>query len=337
MNFYCSSLLCLGLLVQSPSFCADSPLQSAVTTLPASAFWVKNHWPQQDSYSAPHQWRSAKELSTLTASQLNLQGLAHLNISGSSPLTEQNMQWLKHNYSHNQVVYLIDLRQETHLYVNSLPISLFYQKDQINWGKSLNYINESEQIWAKTLAKKGYIILNQLGKPQKQIKIAKSPQHITIHKIQLEEELAVQNGFVYFRIAVPDYLPPSPAQVDEFVSIMRNRPNNTWVHVHCAGGKGRTTTFMVMSDILVNAPRLSLNDIILRQAQQGGINLLTPSKSLSTQGWKKNFHHAREQFIHLFYQYIHSGAHHQQSFEEWLKNQPMNTYKLILKTTAYEQ
>ncbi|WP_172653459.1 phosphatase domain-containing putative toxin [Legionella fallonii] len=308
--------------------------------LPKGAFWTKNHWQDSNGLAEiePVHWRStgdAAKMLRLQHMKINRYGMDTLFISGSAAPSLGSMIWLKKQIGSKHPVVLIDLRQETHLYLNNLPISLFYKRDEINWGKSPKEINESEQKWTHYLTQSGIVQINKLGKPQEGIKVPIDPVTIAVKEIDSEQKTAQKANTGYFRIEVPDYHPPAPDQVDQFLIIIKNLPANAWLHFHCAAGNGRTTTFMVMRDILSNSQHLSLEDIITRQAALGGINLFGESPSLTAQPWKKEYHQARTSFIKLFYTYVHSRAHLNQSFSSWIIKQPNSPYKQLLNTSAY--
>lgn len=303
--------------------------------IPSQAFWIKNHWPKEIDLSPPGQWRASTELAPLMKEGLNIKGLGSLQISGSLSPTLDNLLWLKKNFGLNRPIYLIDLRQETHLYVNGLPISIFFKRDEINWGKSPSQIHAEEQVWIAYFSKVKTLIINSLSKPIKGFKTAINPSSLAIKTVYAEKDAATKAELSYIRIEVPDYHPPSPQQVDTFLNYLNQLPKNAWLHFHCAGGKGRTTTFMAMTDIVHNGKELSISEIIKRQAGLGGVNLLGESPSLSAQPWKKEYHQARKEFITLFYRYINE-AYPQQTFSYWLNQQKKpSAYTKLLKTKAY--
>jgi len=302
--------------------------------LPSQAFWIKNHWPKDIDSGPPKQWRATSDLSPLIKEGVNTKGLAALHLSGSVSPSLNSLIWIKKQVGLNRSVYLIDLRQETHLYVNGLPISIFLKRDEINWGKSPALIHTEEQAWIEHLAKAKTLTINSLSKPVDGFKTAIDPITLKINESYSEAYAAAKANLEYVRIEVPDYHPPSPKQVDQFLNFLASIPNNAWLHFHCAGGKGRTTTFMTMTDIVHNGKQLPLETIIQRQALLGGINLLGTSSSLSAQPWKKDYHQAREEFIHLFYRYVHE-AYPRESFSHWFKQQKKGAYNKILQTQAY--
>ncbi len=330
---------------------------SAKIQLPQGAFWVKNHWQDDNGLSEiePVHWRSTANSDHILSVQnlkINRYGLDTLFISGSAAPSQGSIIWLRKRVSSKHPIFLIDLRQETHLYLNNLPISLFYKRDEINWGRSPKEIRKSEQAWVQYLTQAKVIQINKLGKPKEGIKVPTDPVIMSVKEID-NEQITVQKANTrllsiltetaefrkksigYFRIEVPDYHPPTPIQVDQFLNIVKNLPAHSWLHFHCAAGNGRTTTFMAMRDILSNSQHVSLEDIVARQAALGGANLFGESPSLISQPWKKDYHQARTNFIQLFYTYVRSGAHFKQSFTYWLSKQPDSSYKRLLSTSAY--
>lgn len=340
--FFLSLLFWISPLLSVEANTMKSNELSAKLQLPQGAFWIKNHWQDDNGLSElePVHWRSTANLSTQNI-KINRYGVDTLFMSGSGAPSLGSMIWLRKRVPSNQPMYLIDLRQETHLYLNNLPICLFYKRDEINWGRSPKEIDESEQAWVQYFTQAGTIQINKLGKPVDGIKVPTDPMLISVKEMG-NEQTTVQKAntrlpskLIYFRIEVPDYHPPTPAQVDQFLKIVKNLPDQSWLHFHCAAGNGRTTTFMVMRDILSNSLHVSLNDIIARQAALGGINLFGESPSLTAQPWKREYHQARTSFIKLFYSYVHSGAHFKQSFASWLSTQPDTPYRQLLSSSAY--
>ena len=45
---------------------------------------------------------------------------------------------------------------------------------------------------------------------------------------------------------------------------------DTWIHFHCAGGRGRTSSFMIMTDMFFNKTNVPFEHFLKRQAYLGG-------------------------------------------------------------------
>jgi len=78
---------------------------------------------------------------------------------------------------------------------------------------------------------------------------------------------------------VTDHVRPLDDAVDRFILAVRALPDGAWTHFHCEAGLGRTTTFMVLYDMLRNANRVSLEDIVRRQKiLSHGYDVLQPDE-----------------------------------------------------------
>ena len=76
-------------------------------------------------------------------------GLIDLHASGSGEFTADNLRLLL-TRMHGPVT-IFDLRQETHIFVNGLPVSRFATRDWANVGRSQTEIEEAEAGWAQSL------------------------------------------------------------------------------------------------------------------------------------------------------------------------------------------
>jgi hypothetical protein len=91
---------------------------------------------------------------------------------------------------------------------------------------------------------------------------------------------------------------PPQAEIDRFVKLVEHMDKNTWLHVHCAAGSGRTTTFMAFFDMMHNAHAVSFEDIINRQWLIGGFQLINGKPSAA---WKAQYAKERLKVIRQFY------------------------------------
>ena len=200
---------------------------------------------------------------TMTPSR---KGLDRLNISGSAEFSvgefEKLVSVLKKQA--NGPIYIVDLRQETHGIFNGNAVSWFGARDWGNIGKNKTDVLKDEM--RRLCAAKGKsLIVTMLDEGKKSI----DPKLMKISSVMSERQMVEQNGLYYYRIAATDHIWPSPENIDDFIAFIRSLPDHAWLHFHCQAGKGRTTIYMAMYDMMKN-PDISLEDILSRQYLLGG-------------------------------------------------------------------
>ena len=218
-----------------------------------------------------------------------------------------------HAANPNAKIFIIDLRQETHGYVNSLPVSLHVKHNAINAGKSVAEIEREESKCLKDL--RGVeTTFKPMGNAD--TKILK-PVTIVPRFIETERVAAEKIGFEYVRFAAADMQFPAPEVVDDIISFIANLPADAMMYVHCHAGHGRTTTFLVMCELMRN-PDASLEEICQRQKDLGGSDILEEPDG---KDWNARMARDRAQKIRLFQEFVR-GTRAEQiglTWSEWLK------------------
>lgn len=244
-------------------------------------------------------------------------GLIDLHASGSGEFTADNLKLLL-TRMHGPVT-IFDLRQETHIFVNGLPVSWFATRDWANVGRSQTEIEEAEAAWAQSLGR-GSEIAVRPGKPVKKGDAESVvPQRVIVKEASPERDLVSSAGTGYVRVAVTDHTRPLDDAVDRFIVAVRALPENAWAHFHCEAGLGRTTTFMVLYDMLRNATRVSLEDIVRRQKLLSfDYDVLRP---VGPGNWKGPYVEDRIAFVRAFYDYARANPNGRpRLWSEWLKS-----------------
>ena len=214
-----------------------------------------------NSTSLPINFRKTTDISKASAlKSLNINGLEKLNISGSDQFTPANLSLLIENIYTELPIIDIDLRQESHGFINDIAISFANSNNSANSGLTLDEVIEKEDKDLSSI---------KLNKP---LTIYNNKKTITPTSVKNEAELTELNNISYIRIPVTDGNLPNEDMVDYFIYVVNNAPENAWFHFHCKAGIGRTTTFMIMYDILKNGNDVSLPDIIGRQILLSGIS-----------------------------------------------------------------
>jgi hypothetical protein len=235
----------------------------------------------------PKNFRTTNELTNFTNSPPSIVGLAELHESGSAQFSEEEFTQILTKMSGKIII--VDLRQESHGFLDGTAVSWYGKRNWANLGKSLGEVEIDEQ--ARLHAALTY-----------PIDMAPFNGDKKINNALTEEQLVSAYGVQYFRIPVTDHMPPSIENVDEFVQFYKGLPQNAWLHFHCHAGHGRTTTFMAMYDILRNGKKVSFEDIMSRQALLGDMDLR--EVPLSKKAWERDLYEKRAIFIKQFYDYV---------------------------------
>lgn len=204
------------------------------------------------------------------------------------------------NQAKDKQVLVLDLRQESHGYINGIPITLTNWLNWINLGKTNEQSSQHQDSWLLQLKEKNRVS-GVLTTAQFKDKDFSNGTEIVVDSVESEEELVSRLGFQYKRLFITDHQAPHDVEVDEFLKIIHQLPKNTWLHVHCRGGKGRTTTILVMYDMIKNADKVSFDEIIARHASiQPFYNLSEISR---TDPVLSPYYEQRIIFLKYFYEY----------------------------------
>ncbi|WP_125153462.1 GxGYxYP domain-containing protein [Clostridium rectalis] len=251
--------------------------------------------------SLPSKFRTTSNLSNLEKDKnINLKGLNKLNISGSKQFSEQNLPMVIKDIKTTLPITVVDLRQESHGFINGLPVSYANAKNNANMGLSKSEVlqNEKEQLNSIKLNSP----ISFYNDPKKTI-IAK--------KVESEEQLTKNNSLSYVRIPVTDTKLPTDDMVDYFVDMVKNNPKDTWYHFHCKQGIGRTTTFMIMYDMMKNAKDATSDEIIQRQLKLANFD----EKHVNS-----FYNNKRYDFLQNFYKYVkENGNNYDVKWSQWIK------------------
>lgn len=209
----------------------------------------------------PHHFRKSSDyVYIIKDKDINLNGLNNLNISGSGQFSDSGLSLIKKSIDKKFSIIDIDLRQESHGFVNGIAVSFENEKNNANKGLNLSEVLSTENNLLGSI---------KIGTP---ITFYNTEEEIVPKSVQNEFQVTNSKEIGYIRIPVTDGGLPTDDMVNYFIDFVKNQPKDSWLHFHCRAGVGRTTTFMIMYDIMKNYKDVSLNDIIKRQVLLSGMN-----------------------------------------------------------------
>ncbi|MBU3136604.1 phosphatase [Clostridium gasigenes] len=239
-----------------------------------------------------------RDNNSITPLPNRFRNLTDLNISGSAEFAPFQLKNLIEALN-NKDLYIVDLRQESHGYINTLPISFYNKKNLLNKDFTTTQTLEGEKKDLASIKLGSDVnIYNKKGELLQTLKV---------NKVFSEETLVKENNINYKRFAVRDGGTPTLDVTDEFVEFIKNSPATTHLHFHCLEGEGRTTTFMALYQMMNNKDKLPLDTILKHQLDAGGI-ILTDNKERST-------------FLQSFYKYTleNMGSNFNTPYSTWIK------------------
>ncbi len=304
----------------------DAPAAKTGEPPPTATGLPKNFRSMTDNWHTPGQGTPPSRV-----------GLDTLNASGSAQFCKGQLQAIQALLAKNgpaPPLTIVDLRQEAHGYFeisqplqgeSTIAVGWFVERDWINIGKDLVGIVSDENWRLYSSLSNPNFDVDEIKKESKEggvCIVQKYPVQMT--GWTTEDQLAPSLGSAYLRLPTSDHVRPRDAEVDQFVAFETTLKQGMWLHFHCRGGDGRTTTFLAMHDIFHNItnPEVSIDDILIRQQWLGGIDLDEMPKTTST-SWKYPFAFERAQFIRNFSTYVvHAEpGGFQLTWSTWVANQ----------------
>lgn len=231
---------------------------------------------------------------------IDTRGLERLQLSGSERISSvEQVRAIRRPYGDAPLV-VVDLRQESHAVADGHSLTWRGPMDWGNVGLDTAATTEREAELLGALRRQGSAVATHAdhvkGKSE-----APAPRRLDTSLALSEQDIVEAAGARYHRIAVTDHLRPSRGEVDGFIELVRSLPDGAGLHVHCNGGRGRTTTFMVLYDMLRNAGEVSAEAIMARQSRLGMDYNLTDTGAVREN--KRAFHADRLAFLHEFHAY----------------------------------
>lgn len=269
-----------------------------------------------DQRNAPHLPKHFRISKILSHKDIDWTGFSHLRIAGGSQFSKLGLQKIL-QFLHVKKITIVDLRQESHGFLNGNAISWYAPRNAINAQKDPYQIEWDQANLLSQLVDLEELTVYKILQKTDDDRIQKTePVDFAVHQIFSEADLAEMKHLDYFRIYVQDFHAPKISEVDRFIEFTKIFPTNQWVYFHCRAGVGRSTTFMMMYDMMQNAKKVSFKNIVARQVAIGGKDL---TKLPDRHSYKYKFALKRLKFLKLFYKYARANDDHFQTlWSEWL-------------------
>jgi hypothetical protein len=203
-----------------------------------------------------------------------------------------------------QDIWIIDLRQESHGFIDGLPVSWVTDRNSANIHKTAAQIASAEKKLLQDLTAHKTVTVYTLKKLEGGKITSETPTTMIPESVETEQHLVTSFDAQYMRIYALDHNKPSDEEVDNFVHFIKHKVKpRHWLHFHCRGGGGRSSTFIAMYDMIRNAREITFTEIIQRQAKIGNIKLDGVPTTINKL-WKTGGAQERYVFLRKFYAYV---------------------------------
>jgi Inositol hexakisphosphate len=294
------------------SDCPDANSGAIVLVLDAPA--AKENEPAPSHSSLPKHFRTMTDdwHRTGSGNPPSRQGLETLNASGSAQYCKDQLQAMLSTKRVSLPMTIVDLRQESHGFFqldqplqgeSTIAVGWFADRDWMSIGKGLVSVLADENDRLDSARQNPKLTVNEIKSVNSEGGICKmKPYPVVTVGWFTERQLARKAGIGYIRFPTTDHVRPRDEEVDRFVDFETTLAPGIWLHFHCRGGDGRTTTFLAMHDIIHNAPAVTVDNILIRQYWLGGVDLYAPPPTPTN--YQYPFAVEREEFIRHFYEYV---------------------------------
>jgi hypothetical protein len=269
-------IVSLSILVSSLNL--TSPVYSDDSTKPMLVVDAKN------TFGLPRKFRQCTSsylehvIQKLTCKGIEIptrEGLRDLRISGSAQFSQKQLEAVIKQTPGK--LWIVDLREESHGYLNGEAICWFGGQNNANKGLDVSEILADEHTLLDKLRALKTAVVYQIQTKMANYICKANATSTPVGSIMSEAKLARLEHVNYVRFPVTDHHAPSPEIVQQFIEFYQHLPKDAYLLFHCRGGNGRTSFFMTLCDILKNGHELSFQEILLRQYLLGGRNILKDS------------------------------------------------------------
>lgn len=283
------------LVLTQPPF-PDPPPEGSVIDVPADR-------------ELPARWRTPEKTSAKVKGNA---GLPSLMASGSGQFCRDQFYAVRAALLGKRVA-VVDLRQEPHGILNGAAVS-WGPPSIVGTDRRAPEVERVERSWIEKLVAGHFTTITQFAPGAFADQASWEPIEfkLDLRSASPESKIVAEAHWGYFRVAAPDTVVPRDQDIDRFVALVRDLDADIWLHFHCDTGGNRTTLFLTLYDMMRNYVRASRSEIIARQRQLGGYNLLAGDAKAG-----------REEFLRRFFTYCwQCGPLFRRSWSSWSRENP---------------
>ena len=245
-----------------------------------------------------------KRLKDECCRDINKEGLSDLNAYGSGLIYYRDFK--------NHIINNLQKTGAKIYVINLLDDEIYYHKDRCLRWYGLGYFNKNlgDDLFSQKIIKTTYKKLIRL--------IYGTPAIYDKSQLQTERDIVQDLGGHY-------YLPlkghgewlNNDQFIEDTIHFFKSIPSNAHLYVHCAHGKGRTTSYLALYDIFRNAKKVPLNDITNRHYCLGREDVLN-TKLWPGGTWTQDALDARRDLMVRFHNYMtDTNGYDHQTWTQW--------------------
>lgn len=224
-------------------------------------------------------------------------------ITMAQPSKQALINWLTQNQSllNNRKTYLIDLRQESHIFISGLPVSIYKNRNSANANLSKAKILNKEQKLVNYLKKLKQVNVSRITEKNNGYPKYGDPLFIDNAVLNTEDEIieSINNllslGIYYERFYIQDHSHPSLDELARILDFIESLPDKVNLIIHCRGGRGRSSLFSTLV-LLSKYKNLSVDEVFMIQEDAGQKIFTKPAKT----SWKESTRLLRLNFLRSF-------------------------------------
>jgi hypothetical protein len=195
-------------------------------------------------------------------------------------------------------VTVVDARREPHGLINQgEAVSLYATLDSAHSGLPKADIEADNQAWLLSLMSAGHTSVTTRA-AFKAHDPGSDATNVQVSTSMTERQAVESLGMTYLPLFTPDYMRPDDESVDTVVDMAKAPAADAWLHFHCAEGHGRTTTLMVMWEMLRTG--VDLDTAMRDQVKIGGHDLTRLPAAEPRHTWEGD----RLVFLQRFAEYV---------------------------------